>query len=103
MDTFEEVVSKVMKAVTDGLRETDKMFLELEEEKMEFETQQKRNERQFQLQLAQILVRRPSSPPYHYSDYSSQFYGAQPVAQSQYYPDIMKIMACTCYSMCIKF
>lgn len=87
VEAFEEVVSKVMKTVTDGLRETDKMFLELEEKRMEMEAQQKREERQFQLQLAQMLVGQPSGPPYHYPGYPPQFYGAPPVAQSQHHPD----------------
>ena len=91
VDAFEEVVSKVMKTVmktvTDGLRETDKMFLELGEKRMEMEAQQKREERQFQLQLAQMLIGQPSGPPYHYPGYPPQFYGAPPVAQLQHYPD----------------
>ena len=85
---FEEIASKVMKTVTDGLREADKMFIELEEKRMEFEAQQKREERQFQLHLAQMLVGQPSRPPYHYPSYSHQFYGSQP----QYYPDIEQPM-----------
>ena len=33
VESFEEVMSKVMKTVTDELKETDKMFLELEKKK----------------------------------------------------------------------
>lgn len=87
MDAFEEVVSKVMKTVTDGLRETDKMFLELEEKRMEHEAQQKREERQFQLQLAQMLIGQPSGPPHHYSGFPSQFYGGPSTSQPLYYPE----------------
>ena len=36
------VMSKVMTTVTEGLKESDKMFLELEEKRMKFEEQQKR-------------------------------------------------------------
>ena len=61
VDAFEEVV---LKKVTDDLRDTDKMFLELEEKRMEYEAQQKRKERQFQLQFAQMHVEQPSGPPH---------------------------------------
>ena len=47
VESFEEVMSKVMKTVTDGLKETDKMFLELEEKRMESEIQQRGEEHQF--------------------------------------------------------
>lgn len=54
-EVVEDVMSKVMKTVTEGLRESDKMFLDMEEKRMKFE-EQKREERKFQLQMMQILV-----------------------------------------------
>ena len=56
MEMFEGLMSKVMKARIDGLRESYRMFIELEEKRMEMEEQQRREERQFQLQLAQVLA-----------------------------------------------
>ena len=51
---IDDLVSKVVKMVLEGLKENDKMFLELEEKRMKFEEkrmkfeeQQKREERQF--------------------------------------------------------
>ena len=49
-------MSKVMKTIADGLRESDRMFMELEEKRMEMKAQQKREEWQCQLQLAQLFA-----------------------------------------------
>ena len=96
-EQLEDVLSKVMKTMTDGMRETDKMFIELEEKRLAHEAQQRREERQFQLQLAQIFAGQPSSSPYSYSGYPSHYsgYSSQPLPQPQpmsqpqrqYYPD----------------
>ena len=79
---------KVVKTIADGLRESDKMFMELEEKRRESEVQQRREERQFQLQLAQLLAGQARAPtefhsPSYYSDYSTQLYGPHP---APYYP-----------------
>ena len=55
-----------MKTVTDGMRDTEKTFIEVEEKRLSNEAEQRREERQFKLQLAQIFAGQPSSPPYHY-------------------------------------
>ena len=94
-EQLEDVLSKVMKTMTDGMRETDKMFIELEEKRLAQEAQQRREERQFQLQLAQLFAGQPSSSPYSYSGYPSHYYSSQPLPQPQpmsqpqrqYYPD----------------
>ena len=54
-------MSKVVKAATDGLKESE-MFVEPKEKRMKFEERQKREERQFQLQMMQMLVG-PAHPP----------------------------------------
>ena len=79
---FERIMSKVMKVMTDGLRESDRMFVELEK-RMEMEVQQKREECQFQLQLAQMFLGQPSAStefqsPSYYPKYPNQFYGSRP-------------------------
>ena len=74
-EVVEDAMSKVMMTVTEGLKESDRMFLELEEKRMKFEEQQKREERQFQLQMMRILVGSSSHPPPHPSDSRSQYYG----------------------------
>ena len=65
-EQLENVLTKVMKTVTDGMRDTEKMFIEVEEKRLSNEAEQRREERQFKLQLAQIFAGQPSSPPYHY-------------------------------------
>ena len=55
-----------MKTVTEGMKECDRMFMKMKEKRMQFEGQQKRKERQFQLQLMQIIFGRSSHhPPGH--------------------------------------
>ena len=61
-EVVEQVVKKVMKTVTEGMKECDRMFMEMEEKRMQFEEQQKREERQFQLQLMQMIFGRSLSP-----------------------------------------
>ena len=80
-------MSKVMKSVTEGLKESDKMLLELEEKRMKFEEQQKREERQFQLQMMQILVGSSNSrPPPRPTDPHSQYYPMYSPFGPQCYP-----------------
>ena len=80
-DMFEGLMTKLVKTMSDGLKESDRLFLEFEERRMEQYAQQRRETHQFQLQMAQLLAGRPnpstpSLPPY-YPSYSSQFYGTQ--------------------------
>ena len=81
-----------MKTVSEALKESDKLLLELEEKWVKFEEQQRREERQFQLQMMQMLVgstHPPSHPPTHPNDPHAQYfpmfrpYCSQP---SQHYP-----------------
>ena len=51
---MEGVALKVMKSVTDRLKESDKMCLELEKKRMKSEQEQRREERQ--LQMMQMLI-----------------------------------------------
>ena len=48
-------MSKVMKTMTDGLKSSDKMFTEMEEKRMKFEEQQRKEDREFQLKMMQML------------------------------------------------
>lgn len=73
-EVVEDVMSKVMKTVTEGLKESDKMLMELEEKRMKFEEQQKREERQFQLQMMQILVGSSNSRPPRADEPRSHYY-----------------------------
>ena len=43
-EVLEDVMSKVMKTMTDGLKSRDKMFTELEEKRMKFEEQQRKED-----------------------------------------------------------
>ena len=54
-EVLEDAMTKVMKTMNDGLRNSDKMFMELEEKGLKFEEQQRREEHEFQLRMIQIL------------------------------------------------
>ena len=101
---FEEVVSKVMRMVTDGLRETNKMYLELEQKRMEHEAQQKREEHQFQLQLVQLLVGQSSSPPYppNARDIPLNFVVLSQLCNHHIIQILMKPTTSNCYSTCTR-
>ena len=43
-EVLEDVMSKVMKTMTDGLKSSDKMFTELEEKRMKFKAQQRKED-----------------------------------------------------------
>lgn len=83
-EVMEEVLSNVMKTITEGLKESDRMFLELEEKRMKFEEQQKKEERQFQLQMMQLLVG-SSQQPHMPADPHSQFFPRFPPYGNPYY------------------
>lgn len=52
---LDDVITKVMKVMTDRLRDSDKIFTELEEKRLKFEEQQRREEHEFQLHVVQML------------------------------------------------
>ena len=74
---IQDALSKVEKSTTESLKESDKMFVELEEEMMKFEEQQKGEDRRFQLQMMQLLVgsARPPHWPvvYHHHPYPADY------------------------------
>ena len=43
-EVLKDAMTKVMKTTTDGLRNSDKTFIELEEKRLKFEEQQRREE-----------------------------------------------------------
>ena len=47
-----------MKTMTAGLKSSDKMFTELEEKRMKFEEQQRKEDQEFQLKMMQLLQQR---------------------------------------------
>ena len=55
---MEAVLNKVVKEVVEAQRESDKMFLELEEKRMNHEANQRREEREFQLRMMSMLLAR---------------------------------------------
>ena len=76
-EIIEEVVTKAMKTVTDGLKESEKMFLEMEERQMNFEERMRRQDQEFQMQMMKMMMScLPSSsqnpyppyPPYYDQD-----------------------------------
>ena len=74
-EIMEEMMTKVMKSVTDSMQSSDRMFVELEERRMKFEAEQRKEEREFQLRLAQMLNASHSGHSsgfnYSYHPYSS--------------------------------
>ena len=88
-EVLEDVMRKVMKTVTEGMKESDKMLLEFEKERMKFEEQQKREERQFQLQMMQLLMgpsHQNRTPDPHAQYFPAMYTGYPGVPHSQYYP-----------------
>ena len=82
-DMFEGIMAKVVKTIADGLRESYRLFIELEEKRMESEERQRREERQFQLQLAQLLAGQPTMqrPPTEFHSPSSYYPNYPPASQ----------------------
>ena len=58
-------MKKVVKQVVDAQSASDKMFLDLEEKRMKFEAEQRKEERDFQLRMMSMLFssHRPHSAP----------------------------------------
>ena len=56
-------MTKAMKRVTDGLKESEKMYVELEEKHMEFEERMKEKDREFQKEMLTMLVIKPFASP----------------------------------------
>lgn len=81
IEAFEGTMAKIVKTISDGLKEGDRMYMEFEEKRRESEIQQRREEREFQLKLAQLLGGH-STPPSYYSNYPSQLYGSPHPASS---------------------
>ena len=84
-EVIEDSLFKVATTITEGLKESDKMFLELEDKRMKFEEQQKREERQFQLQVMELLVG-SAHPPHQPVDHHSQYYHPYPADYPPYNP-----------------
>ena len=85
---MEDLVAKVVKTVSEGMKESGKMFLELEEKRMKFEEQQRREGRQFQLQMMQMLLgssHQSSQPTDPHAQYFPT-YPPYPRQPSQYHP-----------------
>ena len=69
-------MTKAMKTVTDGLKESEKMYVELEEKHMEFEERMKQKDQEFQKKMMKMLVSHlpPPSPAQYpmYQPFSPQ-------------------------------
>ena len=72
-----------MKTVTEGMKDSDKLFMEMEEKRLKFEEQQKRDERQFQLQMMQLLIGSSHPQGHPATDPHAHYYSMYP---PQYYP-----------------
>ena len=55
-EIMEEVMTKILKTVTDGFKETDKMMVELEEKQMKFEERMRKQYREFQMEMKMIAI-----------------------------------------------
>ena len=80
-EVLEDAMTKIMKTMTDGLRSSDKMFMELEEKRLKFEEQQRREEREFQLRMIQMLQNGMGRN----SMYSPQYHTSHPTSPSSLY------------------
>lgn len=69
-DIMEEVMTKTMKTLTDGFKDTEKMMVQLEEKQMEFEERMRKQDCEFQMEMMRKIVSRlPSPNPSQYPMY----------------------------------
>ena len=70
----ESVMKNVVKDVVEAQQRSDEMFLKMEEKRMQYEADQKKQEREFQLQMMSMIYGRRShhSPPAAGNVYSPQ-------------------------------
>ena len=75
-EVMEYIMMKAMKTVTDGLKESEKMFVEFEEKHMKFEERMNQKDQEHQMEVMKLLVSRltPPNPAQYplYQPYSSQ-------------------------------
>ena len=57
-----EVMTKTLKTVTDGFKETEMMMVELEEKKMEFEQRMRKQDHELQMEMMKMIVSHLPSP-----------------------------------------
>ena len=67
-------MTKAMKTATDGLKESEKMYVELEEKHMKFEERMKQKDQEFQKDMMKMLVSRLPHPAHYpmYQPFSPQ-------------------------------
>jgi len=71
-------MTKAMKTVTDGLKESELMYVELEEKQMEFEERMKEKDWEFQKEMLTMLVSYlplPNPKQYRTSIYQPNYTG----------------------------
>ena len=70
-EKIEAVLTTVVKEVVDAQQQSDRMFLEMEEKRMKFEADQRKQEREFQLQMMSMLFGNHGAhgPPGSYGSY----------------------------------
>ena len=73
-EKIESVMKNVVKDVVEAQQRSDEMFLKMEEKRMQYEADQKKQEREFQLQMMSMIYGRRShhSPPAAGNVYSPQ-------------------------------
>ena len=65
-----EIMEDMMKTVTDGFKDTEKMMMQLEEKQMEFEERMRKQDREFQMEMMKMIVGRlPPANPSQYPMY----------------------------------
>ena len=77
---LEDVMTKVVKTMSDGLKSSDKMFMELEEKWLKFEEQQKCEECEHQLRIKMLQGGMGAS-----NMYPTQYHGSPPTTASSLY------------------
>ena len=54
-EKIEAIMTSVVKEVVNSQRESDKLFFEVEEKRMKYEAEQRKEERDFQLRMMSML------------------------------------------------
>lgn len=63
-DKIEDMMKNVVSAVVDAQKESNRMYLEMEEKGMKYEAEQRREEREFQLKVMSLLCGNQHPPSY---------------------------------------
>jgi len=72
-----------MKTVSDGMKESEKMFLEMEEGQMEFQERMRQKDQEFHMRMMQMMM--AGCSPQSSCQFTPYHHPFPPSSQSEYY------------------